>query len=154
MQDSYLWVCVWTGAWRGLMTGFCFWSWSLQLRNDTKMSPQLKRFFFFIVVSVVYGWRSLRAQDLAYAGFSRLILGQVSPHEKVLKTSDLLAWTVSEVRFSEGLLYSLGFFIAKIVHRIVIRIQTVQSFKMYITLSGKLLSGISGTYYRLFRSIE
>jgi hypothetical protein len=112
------------------------------------MSPQLKR-FFFIVVSVVYGWRSLRAQDLAYAGFSRLILGQVSPHEKVLKTSDLLAWTVSE-----GLLYSLGFFIAKIVHRIVIRIQTVQRFKMYITLSGKLLSGISGTYYRLFRSIE
>ncbi len=22
-------------------------SWSLQLRNDTKMSPQVKRFFFF-----------------------------------------------------------------------------------------------------------
>jgi hypothetical protein len=28
------------------MTGFLE-SWSLQLRNDTKMSPQLKSFFFF-----------------------------------------------------------------------------------------------------------
>ncbi len=33
-----------------------FWeSWSLQQRNDTKMSPQLKS-FFFIVTSIVYGY--------------------------------------------------------------------------------------------------
>ncbi len=30
-------------------------AWSLQLRNDTKMSPQLMSFLFFIVTSVVYG---------------------------------------------------------------------------------------------------
>ncbi len=29
-------------------------SWSLQLRNDTKMAPQFK-VFFFIVTSLVYG---------------------------------------------------------------------------------------------------
>jgi hypothetical protein len=29
-------------------------SWSLQLRNDTKMSPN-SRIFFFIVTSIVYG---------------------------------------------------------------------------------------------------
>ncbi len=29
--------------------------WSHQLRNDTKMSPQLKRFLLFIVTSIVYG---------------------------------------------------------------------------------------------------
>ncbi len=38
-------VCRWTIASRGLMTGILE-SWSLQLRNDTKMLPQLKSFFF------------------------------------------------------------------------------------------------------------
>jgi hypothetical protein len=33
-------------------------SWSLQLRNDTKMLPQLKS-FFFIVTSIVHGFVSL-----------------------------------------------------------------------------------------------
>jgi hypothetical protein len=37
---------------RGFMAGILE-SWSLQLRNDTKMSPQLKS-FFFIVTSIVY----------------------------------------------------------------------------------------------------
>ncbi len=42
-------------------------SWSLQLRNDTKMSPQLK-IFFFIVTSIVYDPIRLRSSCLRTSG--------------------------------------------------------------------------------------
>jgi hypothetical protein len=29
-------------------------SWSIQLRNGTKMPPQLKSYFFYLVTSIVY----------------------------------------------------------------------------------------------------
>jgi hypothetical protein len=37
-------------------------SFSLKLRNDTKMLPRLKSFFFFIVASIVYGCNQTRRE--------------------------------------------------------------------------------------------
>ncbi len=54
MQDSFSWVCGWTSAWRGLMTGIfgILESSATQWYQDV---AQTQEFLFLIVTSIVYG---------------------------------------------------------------------------------------------------
>ncbi len=69
-----------------------FESWSLQLRNDTKMSPPTQEFFFFfIVTSIVYGVygyikrRSCGFQSVSHSEKNRTIFRQTKNPSRRLR---------------------------------------------------------------------
>ncbi len=69
MQDSVFWVCGWTIAWRGLMTGIFGIMESLATQWHKDIAPT-QEFFFFIVASMVYELNAVECLQLCFAFFS------------------------------------------------------------------------------------